>query len=105
MRFLYFYRVPLPDPRADAIQIINTTAGIARAGGDVVLHVETLGAGSTSECLDYYGVSLKQGERIGSVEIKAMGPHWSWPFFTWKTSVSALRAAGGTGGILFVRED
>jgi len=24
MEILYFYRVPVPDPRADAVQIVNT---------------------------------------------------------------------------------
>ena len=38
MKLLYFYRVPVPEARADAIQIVNTCAGIVRAGGDVDLH-------------------------------------------------------------------
>src|SRR6059036_1937696 len=104
MRFLYFYRVPLPDPRADAIQIVNTCAGLARAGGDVDLRVETLGSGSATECLDYYGVTLDPGEGIGQLEIRALGTHWSWPLFDWRTSAASLRRAAGAPGCLFVRE-
>ena len=69
MRFLYFYRVPLPDPRADAIQIVNTCAGIARAGGEVDLRVETVRSASTVECLAYYGVTPERGEGIGTFEV------------------------------------
>jgi len=101
MRFLYYYRMPLPDARADAVQIINTCAGIAGAGADVALHVETLSDG-TAECLRWYGLEPPAGDGSGSLRIEALGTHWSWPLFGWKTG-RALRESG-PGTCLFVRE-
>jgi len=102
MKFLYFYRVPVPDPRADAIQIVNTCAGISRAGGDVILHVETNESRSVAECLEYYGAAAS-GSGSGGLDIVPLGRHWSWPFFNWKTS-RALREVAGSRACLFVRE-
>ena len=103
MKFLYFYRVPVPDPRADAVQIINTCAGIARAGGVVVLHVETLAAASTAECLAFYGLAVPSVKAGGALEVNAIGSHWSWPFFDWKVGGIIKKHSGGQG-CLFVRE-
>jgi len=101
MKFLYYYRVPLPDPRADAIQIVNTCAGIARAGGEVDLRVESMGAASSADCLAYYGVD---SIGAGRVDISAIGRHWSWPLFDWKTKPAALARLAGPRACLFVRE-
>jgi len=101
MRFLYFYRVPVPDPRADAVQIVNTCAGIAGAGADVTLHVETLGTATTDECLAYYGAGPSPAGG-GSLAIEAIGTHWSWPLFGWKVGPVLRRA--GPQACLFVRE-
>lgn len=102
MRFLHFYRVPLPDARADAIQIVNTAAGICRAGGDVTMHVETL-RGDVSACLDFYGITGEEGVPPGRLAIAALGGHWSWPWFDWKTT-RILRRGGNGPACLFVRE-
>jgi glycosyltransferase involved in cell wall biosynthesis len=95
MTFLYFYRVPLPDPRADAIQIVNTCAGIAKAGGAVRLHVETL-ATTGVECLAYYGHG-----NVAGLSILEIGSHWSWPLLEWRTRGIFRRFRDGC---LFVRE-
>jgi glycosyltransferase involved in cell wall biosynthesis len=107
MRFLYFYRVPLPDARADAIQIVNTCAAIARAGGDVGLHVETIRAPSPAECLAFYG--LKQPgqepgtEGTGRLDLLGLGRHWSWPFLDLKVR-RIIESSRETPTCLFVRE-
>ncbi len=102
MEILYFYRVPLPDPRADAVQIVNTCAGMARAGAGVRLHVETLAAGSVTECLAFYGVEDPAVGGAGSLDVVPLGTHWSWPLFAWKTR--ATLAAARPPACLFVRE-
>lgn len=104
MKFLHFYRVPLPDPRADAVQIVNTAAGLARAGADVALHVERL-IGPVKDCLAFYGVDPPA--EGGRIDLVPLGGHWSWPIFPWKTGGILKRAAGGRGGgpaVLYVRE-
>ncbi len=101
MRVLYFYRVPLPDARADAIQIVNTCAGMAHAGAQVSLHVESLGPGGTQEALAFYGVAPPAAS--GSFDIAALGRHWSWPFFGIKLG-RILKSARAGDTILFVRE-
>jgi glycosyltransferase involved in cell wall biosynthesis len=101
MRFLYFYRVPLPDPRADAVQIVHTCAGIARAGAGVSLRVEKVGTG-LPDVLSFYGVEpLAAGS--GPMDLAAVGPRWSWPFLAMRTA-PLLRSARGAPGCLFVRE-
>jgi glycosyltransferase involved in cell wall biosynthesis len=101
MRLLYFYRVPLPDPRADAVQIVHTCAGLARAGADVSLRVETARA-PLPDVLAFYGVEpLAAG--AGAIDLEAIGARWSWPFLALRTA-SLLRAARGSPGCLFVRE-
>ncbi len=97
MTFLYFYRVPLPDPRADAIQIVNTCVGITKAGGAVRLHVETVGPPAGGESLAYYGHGKVEG-----LSIVALGSHWSWPLLEWRTRGLFRRCRGE--GCLFVRE-
>ncbi|HKY32624.1 MAG TPA: glycosyltransferase family 4 protein [Candidatus Polarisedimenticolia bacterium] len=103
MLFLYFYRVPLPDPRADAVQIMNTCAGMARAGADVALHVETARA-SAGETLRFYGIQPPSaGEGPGRLTLHAVGRRWSWPLFRWRTAAPLASAAAGPA-CLFVRE-
>ncbi len=102
MRILYFYRVRLPDARADAIQIVNTCAGLARAGCDVRLHVEEVRAGSRADCLAFYGIPDGTWAD-GALEVAALGRHWSWPFLALRTR-RVLREAAGAPGCLFVRE-
>jgi glycosyltransferase involved in cell wall biosynthesis len=102
MEILYFYRVPLPDPRADAVQIVNTCAGMARAGAAVTLHVETMRTGSVTECLSFYGIEDPAAGGAGSLDILALGTHWSWPWLAWKTR--ATFAAARPPACLFVRE-
>lgn len=102
MEILYFYRVPVPDPRADAVQIVNTCAGMARAGAGVRLHVETLAAGSVTECLAFYGIENPAAGGAGSLDVVPLGTHWSWPMFAWKTRASL--AAARAPACLFVRE-
>lgn len=101
MRILYFYRVDLPSPRADAIQIVNTCAAMARQGAGVDLHVESLGEADRKRVLGYYGLDDPDGG--GTLALRAIGTHWSWPLFPLKTA-GLLRTAGRTGGCLFVRE-
>ncbi|HXI02017.1 MAG TPA: glycosyltransferase family 4 protein [Candidatus Saccharimonadales bacterium] len=101
MRILYFYRVGLPSPRADAIQIVNTCAAMARQGAGVDLHVESLEEAGRARVLGYYGLDDPGGD--GALAFRAMGTHWSWPLFPLRTA-GLLRAAGRTGGCLFVRE-
>ena len=103
MKLLYFYRVPLPDARADAIQIVNTCAAVVRAGGDVDLHVESLRPVPTSECLRFYGIEHPVGAGAGRLALVAMGVHWSWPLFDSKVR-RILKRAGPSRACLFVRE-
>ena len=100
---LYFYRVPVPDPRADAIQILNTCAGVVRAGGTVSLHVETLTSPTVAECLGFYGIELAAEEELRRLSIRALGRHWSWPLFGLRVR-RALRRAEGRRACVFVRE-
>lgn len=101
MRFFYFYRVPLPDPRADAVQIVHTCAGLARAGSGVSLRVERVGA-PLPEVLTFYGVE-PLGPGSGPMDLAAIGARWSWPFLTLRTA-SLLRSARAGPACLFVRE-
>jgi glycosyltransferase involved in cell wall biosynthesis len=103
LRILYFYRVPLPDARADAIQIVNTCAGIARAGGEVRLHVETLGGGDAAACWRFYGLEPPPAEGAGGVALVPLGRHWSWPVLPFKVR-GVLRKARRSRTCLFVRE-
>ena len=101
MKLLYFYRVPVPDPRADAVQVVQTCAGIARAGWDVSLHVETAAA-PLSEVLGFYGADLPD-DGAGRMELTAIGRRWSWPFLAWRIR-GLRRQVRGTRSCLFVRE-
>jgi len=44
MRVLTFSRVDLAEARAHAINIVNTSAALARAGAGVTIHADTGGA-------------------------------------------------------------
>ena len=103
MKFLYFYRVSLPDTRADAIQIVNTCLGIARAGGAVKLHVEQVDSSSVTECLDYYGLPAPSSDGDGDLSLVSLGRHWSWPSLDWKTR-GLFSKSSGARVCLFVRE-
>jgi glycosyltransferase involved in cell wall biosynthesis len=100
---LYFYRVPVPDPRADAIQILNTCAGVVRAGGSVSLHVETMSSPTVTECLGFYGIDLAAEDDLRRLSIHPLGRHWSWPLFGPRIR-RALRRAEGRSACVFVRE-
>lgn len=102
MKLIYFYRVPLPDARADAIQIVNTCAGVARAGGEVRLYVESV-ASPTEECLRFYGLALPGQIRSGGFRLVALGRHWSWPLLNLRVG-RTFRAAARGRSCLFVRE-
>jgi glycosyltransferase involved in cell wall biosynthesis len=101
MRFLYFYRVPLPDPRADAVQIVHTCAAMARAGAAVSLRVEKVEV-ALAGLLSYYGVEPLAANG-GPMDVAAIGPRWSWPFLPLRTA-GLLRSARGVPACLFVRE-
>ncbi|MGH9870114.1 MAG: glycosyltransferase family 4 protein [Candidatus Polarisedimenticolia bacterium] len=101
MKLLYFYRVPVPDPRADAVQVVQTCAGIARAGWNVTLHVETASA-PLSEVLGFYGAE-PPGDGPGRLELTAIGRRWSWPFLAWRIR-DLWPQVRGTTACLFVRE-
>jgi hypothetical protein len=103
VRILYFYRVPIPSPRADAIQIVHTCAAMSRAGGRVTLHVEEIGSPSVAELLEYYGVEPFDSGAVGSLDLAAMGRHWSWPFLTLRTA-KVLRSVAGSEACLLLRE-
>jgi len=102
MKILYFYRSPLPSPSANAIQVVNTCAGMSRAGAGVVLGVESLATDSTTECLTFFGIVDPAGPGGGSLDIRAFGRHWSWPFLHLRTR--SLIGGAGAGSVLFVRE-
>src|SRR5262249_23692090 len=87
---------------ADAVQIVNTCAGIVRAGAQVDLHVESFSAPSVGECLAFYGIDLGADHQPFAIE--GLGPRWSWPIFPLKTRASVLKRSGGRDGCLFVRE-
>ncbi len=103
MDFLYFYRVSLPETRADAIQIVNTCLAIARAGGRVRLHVEDLRSPSMAACLDYYGLNPPAPDGAGDLRLVCLGRHWSWPSLDWKTR-GLFSKSSGKDACLFVRE-
>lgn len=103
MRILYFYRVPLPSARADAIQIVQSCSAMARAGARIALHVEETGGRSGQEILSWYGVEPFAGEEAGSLTFTPLGSHWSWPFLSLRTR-DVFRLPAGERGTLFVRE-
>ncbi len=103
VKFFYFYRVPLPSARADAIQIIHTCTAIARAGAEVILHVEQVAGVDLGGLYDYYGIPPSEQAPAGSLGVRAAGAHWSWPFLHVKAG-RAFREARGSEGCLFVRE-
>ncbi|HET6373857.1 MAG TPA: glycosyltransferase family 4 protein, partial [Candidatus Polarisedimenticolia bacterium] len=82
--------------RADAIQIVNTCAGIVKAGAGVALCVETIRSASSQECLAFYGVTAP------GLSLTALGKHWSWPLFT--LSLRRVMKRPTTTTCLFVRE-
>ncbi len=102
MKILHFYRVLLPSPRADAVQVVNTGTGMARAGADVTLHVETLSTDSVTACLAAYGIADPVKGGGGAFDIRAIGRHWSWPFLHLATRGLFRGHAGEV--LLYVRE-
>ncbi len=103
MKIFYFYRVPLPSPRADAIQVVQTCTAMAKAGAEVLLHVEQTGGAEPGGLCDYYGIPPAERPAAGSFAVAAAGSHWSWPFLHLKAG-RAFRAARGSRACLFVRE-
>ncbi len=103
VKIFYFYRVPLPSPRADAIQIVQTCAAMAKAGAEVLLHVEHSGGSEPAALFDYYGIPPAERPPAESFAVAAAGSHWSWPFLHLKAG-KAFRTARGSQACLFVRE-
>jgi len=69
MRLLYFGSTDFPQPKARAIQIVNTCHALARAGAEVTLAVGRRGHGDVMQGLAGYGLEPHPNLRILRVPI------------------------------------
>src|SRR3712207_5957233 len=116
MRLLYLGSTDFPQPKARAIQIVNTCHALARAGTDVTLVVGRRGRRDVERGLRVYGLSPHPRLRIVRVPILRIPPSmppavlrqftrvWQLSYLTGLAAALPRELAAGRPDLVFARD-
>jgi glycosyltransferase involved in cell wall biosynthesis len=100
MRLLYLGSSDFPQPKARAIQIVNTCHALARAGADITLVVGHRGRASVRAALAQYGLAPQPRLRIIRVPILRIPPSAPAPILRRFTRVWQASYLAGLAAVL-----
>ncbi len=100
MRLLYLGSTDFPQPKARAIQIVNTSHALARAGAEVTLVVGRRGRGSIRAALAQYALTPHPRLRVLRVPILRIPPRTPPALLRWFTRVWQASYLAGVAAIL-----
>jgi glycosyltransferase involved in cell wall biosynthesis len=100
MRLLYLGSTDFPQPKARAIQIVNTCHALARAGADVSLVVGRRGRRSASCSLAAYGLAPHPRLRVVSLPIARIPPGAPPSVLRWFTRLWQASYLAGLAAVL-----